>query len=134
MKKLFWSLFVLLCCAFAFGESDTGQLATRTMESDGDSRFGFTILAGSQSAVYPAYYDSASQDILARKHRTTLIENPSSNYDLFIGTWSGFSTNGPCWFVPRSSGTWTTNNHAKMWLLYPPGASSETVRGNIEAE
>ena len=102
----------------------------RVYSSDGNNRCPFSVLVGSVNAVSP--YDLCASTG-PQQHRVTVVENPSS-FSLYVGTWVGFS-DSQAWFVPPSSGTWTTRNHQKFWMRYPKGGgSSDTVKGLIEYE
>lgn len=112
-------------------EGDRMRLADRMIKSDGDSRCAFALNVGSMAASSP--YDVCGGTD-TRAHRTSLVVNPSATYGLMVGTFSAFAVGDVHFQIPPSSGSWSTSNHQRFWLRYPPGASSETVRGNIESE
>lgn len=110
-------------------ESDDSAEAKRSFESEGYHKWPFTVTVGSEVSVDP-YAVIVGTGL--RVHRSTMFINLSPDFQLFIGTWSGFNpSSDPAQFVPESSGTLTTNSHQHPWLRYPPGASSGPVRGVI---
>ena len=96
-------------------------------QDDGDTREPFKIVVGTAFPV-----QLYSPDLL--KDRAVLIYNPSSSYDLMLGTSSNFNVTDLYWTVPQDSGVFITSNHQALWAKYEDGASSETVRGVVEKQ
>lgn len=113
-------------------EGDDGPIAARTIVSDGDHRTPHQILVGSMSAVspYTLIPSTASTETLDPKRidRGMVIKNPSASFELMIGTWSGFTVTDQWFGVPVSSGIYGDACHERFWMMYPPGASSQTVQ------
>lgn len=120
---------------WAAPEGDTGPNAVRVITTDGTHRNPWALLVGSDAASSPYGFDVTYSSITGntldqlRADRCTAIVNPSSNFVLMLGTYSTFGYSD-IWFpINKSSGTYTDCAHERFWLRYPPGSSSETVRG-----
>lgn len=113
-------------------ETDLNSKVQRVYKSDGNHRYGFSVQVGSE--VSRGLFEIVGGTD-TRSIRTVLVINPSSVYDLCIATFSDFTVGiDNCWIVPSSSGSWSTSNHANFFMKYPSGASSDTVKGNVESE
>jgi len=113
---------------YAFSEPITGGSASRVVQTEGDRRYIATVPIDSHTAVSPFKDIAFSNGETGQTDEliSVLVQNPNS-YDVGIGTWSGMDiSTGP--FVPKSSGSYTTMNHATFYMMAPAGASSGTVR------
>lgn len=108
-------------------EPDDGITAKRTLLSEGDTRTPFSVNIGSMAAARAFVANT-------RTDRCTLIYNPSASFHLMVGTWSAFTDTDLWFFVNKGSGTFSDCNHQTFYMRYPPGASSETVRGVLLGE
>ena len=127
MRFLLVILFLLKFTILIGAREPGSKMTIPIYQEGGDSRIPISVEVGSETPKQ-LYTPNLLRD------RTVLIQNPNKNYDLLIGTWSGFRDANVFWFVPKSSGSWTTTGHGTLWIQYPPGASTETVRGNIERQ
>ena len=125
-------LFMLYCCEQLFARASGSALSVPVFFDDGGNRESISISVGSNTPV--AYFDVMITTMPEKRIRNIVIINPSENYDLLIGTTSQLKTNGSYWFINSGSGSWSTSNHQKFWMIYPDGAPDETVRGYIESE
>ena len=111
-------------------ESDRNSTAERTMRSDGDGRYPFRVSVGSMTPINPFGGGSAwLWD--KRRLRSISVLNPSP-VELYIGTWSAFTSTASAWWVAKNSGTWTTFNHATFYMPLGNGASTAAVYGLAE--
>lgn len=92
----------------------------------------FSITVGSGSTTSPQDYVDRAISASSRVENSWLVVNPSENFDLMVGETSTFTVTETWQLIPSSSGGWTSNDNEKFWLRYPPGASSETVRGSVD--
>lgn len=120
-------LLLIFSASYAHARGPGWSLSMPTFQDDGDARTPFKVTVGTTTPVQLFSTDSL-------KDRAALVYNPSSQYVLLLGTSSNFNQTDYYWFVPKDSGTYVTSNHQALWAMYPPGGSSETVRGLLEKQ
>ena len=135
MKNIFLILAFLLITSTAQSKPSRSSTSDSTSRDDGNDRTPISIAVNSTTAVSP--YSNIGfgegEDAQIRNFRLAIIQNPSS-VDVLIGTFTGFTAASPYWFVPGSSGSWTTFNSATFYMLVVPDGSTVTVRGLVEKQ
>lgn len=135
MKKIIlFSFLFLIGTSFAHavdGYKRGDPLAYPTYEDNGDIPDILYVRVGSTtpSSLYDVARSSRIGEI-----RLVTVKNMSSNYDLKIGSWSGFDVTSQAWSVDRASGTWSTSNKFNQFWKYDPGSSSDTIRVIVEVK
>ena len=106
--------------------------SNRFLRDDGLTRTPFSLDCGSQAAMSPWDFTTNRVSTGVLNFINMVVVNPSENFILMKGTWSGFDVTQRWLPILGSSSPWTTYNSDKFWLRYVPGSSSETVRIEIE--
>lgn len=118
-------LAILALASNSYARGPLNSLSSPVFKDEGD-RFGtYKTVVGSNAAVIQPFSPDKLQD------RSIIIQNPSLSYDLLIASWAGFTMSDSWILVPHASGTLECAMHSEFYMLYPPGASSETVRMGI---
>ena len=128
-RKLIQALLVTSLCLGSFAQSfarvASGITAAPVIIDEGDKEQPWKAVVSSVVAVIQPYLVDLD------KNRVVRIQNPSANYSLMVGTWSGFTEGDNWWFVNPASGSVNLSNNTTHYFRYGSGASSETVRGAV---
>ena len=122
---LFSSMIGFALAATAGARGGMDRAAQPVNQDDGNEPQPFSVVIGTQNAIR-LFVPLQDRD------RAVLIQNPSASHPLMVSSWSGFTSTHAWWFVPPSSGSYSDfTSGASYYVLYPPGTSSETVRGAV---
>lgn len=124
------ALWLILAASYAYARPSASTLSVPTFGDHGTKRTPFKMLVTSVSATSPFEVTGTTASYL---QRGWLVQNPS-DYFLMVGTFSTFGISDQWFFVPNSSGTFTTNSTQKFWLRLMPGAKAEWVTGEYLSE
>jgi hypothetical protein len=121
-----WSailLTILLCPALCFGYGRSGDLADSSFLTTGDEAMALSVSVDTTSAVQ--VYDSTNS---GKWDRETLLQNTSTDYDIFCGTHSGvIAGSGPRFLLPKKPSSFTTNGRYDIYCILETLAGSDTV-------
>lgn len=118
---LLLSLGMMSASAYPYGRS--GNLADPSFLTTGDSAVAFSVTVDSSAPVL--VYDSNST---GKWDREILIQNTSTSYDIYCGTFSAMSaSSGPRFLLPKNPSSLTTNVRADFYCIAEPSAGATTI-------
>ena len=134
MKRLLIaSALLCLCSAPLFaGKPWRTSTVDPVAIDEGDELVGLLVTVGSTTATSPYqninWGEANGQE---NKFRAIMVVNTSS-FNVLCGTFPAFNVNAPGWAILKTSGIYTSSNHATFYMILEgTTASSQTVRGVI---
>lgn len=129
MKKIWITLSIIgvisLSSSNSYSWPRLGQGANIVMQNSGDKASGISVTVSSTSATQ--VYSTQN------KHREILLQNTSSSYYVYCGTFSAVNaSSGPRWMLPPKPTGFTTNGYYSIYCIGEPDATSIEIIGSAE--
>lgn len=122
MKKYYCAIVLLFCSAIVYSYGRSGDLADPSFLTTGDEALCFSVSVDTSTPVL--VYDSNST---GKWDREILLQNTSSDYDIWCGTFSAVSSTSDRFLLPKKPSGFTTNGRYDIYCIVEPSAGSTTI-------